>query len=535
MSTTVLAEYLKRKAIIAVGTSSAKIAMHLSLTRDLPPQSGAATKESGMYLRLLDFGPDLHEITPLFCPDDEPVWLPSWRELPRGASRVPAVASLLFEGDRKTLESAVNWPLEHGDNIFLINLTGGTGGGVSPEIVSLAPRATKQWGIVNTTQEGDARQITNFCYNFPRVNLGSDWEWKTQQHAWEPKAEPSNYPCYGLLVLFDAASIREKLELNLIPYYGMLLRERVRSLVSPGIPADFIKNIEEYHLLSNEFICRFIEMVALAKQDLPNTLNALAASGMNSVASFVVPCFWPLDDDYEEDLDSYTIAHYIMRAVRVGAMCPGVNPREATAAIVLLQGPRRIIDDVGVQTKAKEQLQYLLGLRPEVIWVLPIFANAETKVEEGLGEGEWKGVRVCVLLMTPSFDAIRSLYKDREQTRSILIAGTNVWKNELRGNASKALRELLDREADPETIRLKFTGWYEQVKRLADTSKYNMRFPQNDEVKAWGQDPSDEWTQGVKNEIQNIKNQKPQRGRSAQQAGEGRTLPLGRIEQDRRG
>lgn len=529
-----LIKRLETACFVHVGTSAGRVARHFCLTHDLFAVSGEAqpaargqpvgnggqgSGKPDINLRLVDLGPELQKVVCVLAKDTNRItWMSLGQELSVGAARVPDKARKYYLEHRKDPGGRGipdTWPAANEGALTIIvgSLSGGNGGGITPVIATDAPRGTVLVGIINGGLSKAAIQRTSYCYNLPIMNLGigaATALWKqyvpTASAAGAPAQGSDRY--YDTLVLFEpnaVVSFLARAAVSVEAYWSGIkdgLRQRIEERCSLWkLREDDVVDQEAWQqdwVLCNEFMARFMEMLVTCCEDYKNFKIAGPASGLFPQARYAVPCFWPIATSYEvgrEFMDERpSLVDKVLRAVKVGALCEGTNPEEATAAHVLVQGPESYLTTAS-KGAVQKALASLLGI--------PVSRIEVTQVStDHLEARERDRFRTCVLLYSPSYNTMRDLYDKRLLALADLKTGVDMWKTEVSDTELPTAEEILNH----------YQQWYRDTKQKAEQIQKERFVDETGERivredRGWGNPPSKWWTELVEREWKAIQSE----------------------------
>ncbi|MBI4361759.1 MAG: hypothetical protein HY558_01145 [Euryarchaeota archaeon] len=245
-------------------------------------------------------------------------------------------------------------------NIYLHSLGGGTGSGAVPMLIDVA-RGPSQVGVHLTCSvftDGPVLENVNHLYTFKRCNEKAD-----------------------LVIVVE----------------NRALEKRLRELYpdQKEMPLEVV----------NEHIVNILDLVTAARKpgaypgihDFKNYVNHLAMSPLyREGVRWLVPVTWPpLGRGAEPQPRRYTPFGWILRALKEGPICEGVELEKSRLGILILEGPfEGYLSNVDMAREVRRVEHYLgMGERSIIYTLVPR--------EDGL--------RVCLLLYPPPFRRLRQL------------------------------------------------------------------------------------------------------------------------------
>jgi hypothetical protein len=97
--------------------------------------------------------------------------------------------------------------------------------------------------------------------------------------------------------------------------------------------------------VTDRFAVRLVRLLSLLSLSAnPGDIRTHMSSGSESkyehLAHWAIPYVWPIDQDFEDELEGIPPGYYVWRALAEGALCrPSERFRSATHAVVLLDAP----------------------------------------------------------------------------------------------------------------------------------------------------------------------------------------------------
>jgi len=307
--------------------------------------------------------------------------------------------------------------------MFLHSLGGGTGSGLAPYLAMELRRRQKgdYFVAISAVQSGggEAAVKTNHVYNFPRVNTAFD------------------------LVLL--------VETNPLPQLSrqrdsILRRYREHIAADIGAPPRYLSTPNL--AVTDRFAARLVRLLSLLSRrgnpgDIRTHMSSGSESKYNHSAHWAIPYVWPIDQDFEDDMEGIPPAYYAWRALAEGALCtPSERFRSATHAVILLEAPDTYLEQFPEwEDNVSRVVCELTGLD-------------DSRVLKRAVTSEAKGLSLCILMAAQAPNFVES-WEDDSQLQDDLKVAPGRWAdladqgdNQTAGNANARWDTFSDKLAE---------------------------------------------------------------------------------------